>query len=77
MLGQIHQSHDLQEAKHVLVTGQEEIPLHAGVSIKVKMNEQWRRGRYEYDLHDDRMEAVLNAGDKRFYIPDGSEVELV
>jgi hypothetical protein len=77
MLGRIQHGNNAGEAKHVLMTRDGEVPLQAGTSIKVKMQDEWRRGRYEYDTNDGRMEAVLFAGDKMFYIPDGSEVELV
>lgn len=76
MLGRIQHGSNASEARHVLVTGNGEVPIQVGTSIKVKIHDEWWRGRYEYDTNDGRMEAVLFAGDKKFYIPEGSEVEL-
>lgn len=76
MIGRIRRGSDPKEAPHVLVAGTEARPIAAGTRIKVKLRDEWWRGRYEYDAAGGRVEGVLFTGDKRFFVPDGSEAEV-
>lgn len=76
MIGRIHRGDSTGEHTHYLTVGNQEVPLHDGTSVKVHMRGKWMRGRYEIN-NEEPGEALLNAGDARFSIPEGTEVEIV
>lgn len=51
--------------------------IQEGASIKVNMKGKWIRGRFEYDRTQEMSQPMVNAGDKTFVIPEGTEIELV
>ena len=76
MLGKIYSAAG-QGAKHVIKAGNQELPIQFDTEIKVKMHDEWYRGRYEFDKSGVDTSALLNAGDKTFVIPEGSEIEVI
>lgn len=62
---------------HFVTVGQQEMPIREGASIKVKMHDTWMRGRFEVDHTGGDEQPVLNAGDRKFVIPEGSDIEIV
>lgn len=77
MIGTLHPSKDTTTSPHIVMANNQELPIQYGTEIKVKMREKWYRGRYEFDKSGTDRSALLNAGDKTFVIPEGTEIEIM